>query len=159
MSDVRLTATNPADSSVVPVACNDKGELLVDDSTLDQDYVKVTGANMTGDLTLGTDKITLNATGSATFAGAVTAANATFTDNRSTQGPGWYSLYIQALSNPANPNSALIPKVTVSNDGSATFAGAIESTTATAGVILKSGNGSRYRLTVDDAGNLSTTQI
>ena len=28
MSDVRLTATNPADSSVVPVACNARGELL-----------------------------------------------------------------------------------------------------------------------------------
>ena len=29
MSDVRLTATNPEDSSVVPVACNERGELLV----------------------------------------------------------------------------------------------------------------------------------
>ena len=29
MSDVRLTATNPEDSSAVPVACNDKGELLL----------------------------------------------------------------------------------------------------------------------------------
>ena len=29
MTDVRLTATNPKDSSVVPVACNSKGELLV----------------------------------------------------------------------------------------------------------------------------------
>ena len=28
MSDVRLTATNPADSSVVPVACNERGELM-----------------------------------------------------------------------------------------------------------------------------------
>jgi hypothetical protein len=28
MSDVRLTATNPVDSTVVPVACNEKGELL-----------------------------------------------------------------------------------------------------------------------------------
>lgn len=31
MADVRLTATNPADSSVVPVACNEKGELLLED--------------------------------------------------------------------------------------------------------------------------------
>lgn len=29
MSDVRLTATNPVDSSVVPVSCNAAGELLV----------------------------------------------------------------------------------------------------------------------------------
>ena len=31
MADVRLTATNPADSSVVPVACNEKGELLLEE--------------------------------------------------------------------------------------------------------------------------------
>jgi len=31
MEDVRLTATNPADSSIVPVACNDKGELLLEE--------------------------------------------------------------------------------------------------------------------------------
>jgi len=30
MADVRLTATNPDDSTVVPVACNAKGELLLD---------------------------------------------------------------------------------------------------------------------------------
>ena len=29
MTDVRLTATNPEDSSVVPVACNEKGEILL----------------------------------------------------------------------------------------------------------------------------------
>jgi hypothetical protein len=31
MDDVRLTATNPADSSIVPVACNSKGELLLEE--------------------------------------------------------------------------------------------------------------------------------
>ena len=31
MTDVRLTATNPEDSSVVPVACNTRGELLIED--------------------------------------------------------------------------------------------------------------------------------
>jgi len=31
MEDVRLTATNPADSSIVPVACNDRGELLLEE--------------------------------------------------------------------------------------------------------------------------------
>lgn len=31
MADVRLTATNPEDSTVVPVACNDKGELLLEE--------------------------------------------------------------------------------------------------------------------------------
>ena len=41
-------------------------------------YVNVDGDNMTGDLTLGTDRITLNATsGIATFAGTVTVSNGT----------------------------------------------------------------------------------
>jgi len=31
MADVRLTATNPEDSSAVPVACNSKGELLLEE--------------------------------------------------------------------------------------------------------------------------------
>ena len=44
-----------------------------DGATLDERYVKTVGDNMTGNLTLGTDKITLDATGgSANFAGDVT---------------------------------------------------------------------------------------
>lgn len=43
MTDVRLTATNPEDSSVVPVACNDKGELKLEEP------VEFDG-NLTGDL-------------------------------------------------------------------------------------------------------------
>ena len=35
MSDVRLTATNPVDSSVVPVACNSRGELLIEDVNIE----------------------------------------------------------------------------------------------------------------------------
>ena len=34
MTDVRLTATNPVDSSVVPVACNEKGELKLEEPIL-----------------------------------------------------------------------------------------------------------------------------
>ena len=34
MADVRLTALNPADSTTVPVACNAKGELLLEDPLL-----------------------------------------------------------------------------------------------------------------------------
>ena len=41
---------------------------------LDGDYVNITGDNMTGNLTLGTDKVVLDATnGSATFAGGITS--------------------------------------------------------------------------------------
>ena len=55
MADVRLTATNPADSSVVPVACNEKGELKLEEIP-DQSF----DGNLDGDLTVS---------GSATFAG------------------------------------------------------------------------------------------
>ena len=53
--------------------------------TLDDRYVKVTGNNMTGDLTLGTDKITLDAgNGNATFAGKVTSASTEASDSGTT---------------------------------------------------------------------------
>ena len=62
MTDVRLTATNPEDSSVVPVACNAKGELKLEevptfDGNLEGDL------HLEGDLIINTDKITLDATG------------------------------------------------------------------------------------------------
>ena len=71
MADVRLTATNPEDSSVVPVACNAKGELLLEEPSVSSDeFVVKAGDTMTGNLHLG-DKITLNPDGSAQFAGGV----------------------------------------------------------------------------------------
>ena len=54
---------------------------------------------------------------------------------------------------PSSPNTNL------STDGSATFAGDIETTTAGDGVILKSPNGTRYRLTVANDGTLSTSAV
>ena len=47
MADVRLTATNPEDSSVVPVACNAKGELKLEEIP-DQSF----DGNLDGDLTV-----------------------------------------------------------------------------------------------------------
>ena len=69
MTDVRLTIV-AEDGQVYPVLGNTKGELKLEEPTLaSDDYVAKTGDNMTGDLTLGTDKITLDATdGSASFA-------------------------------------------------------------------------------------------
>ena len=67
MTDARIVATNPADSSVVPVACNANGELLLAEGTTDQ-YVLKDGDTMTGNLHLG-DNIILNPDGSAQFAG------------------------------------------------------------------------------------------
>ena len=47
MTDVRLTATNPDDSSVVPVACNARGELRLEEIP-DQSF----DGNLQGDLTV-----------------------------------------------------------------------------------------------------------
>ena len=76
MTDVRLTATNPDDSSVVPVACNAKGELKLEEPTLNSDdYVAKAGDTMTGNLHLS-DKITLNSSdGSAKFPGNVSVGD------------------------------------------------------------------------------------
>ena len=57
MADVRLTAVNPEDSQVYPVACNDKGELLLDSGGATGDL------DVTGNLTVA---------GSGSFAGVVT---------------------------------------------------------------------------------------
>ena len=57
MTDVRLTATNPEDSRVVPVACNEKGELKLEEPV-------VFDGNFDGDL---------NVTGSGTFEGVVSS--------------------------------------------------------------------------------------
>lgn len=68
MTDVRLTATNPVDSSVVPVACNEKGELKLEEPLINSDeFVAKAGDTMTGNLHLG-DGITLNPDGSAQLA-------------------------------------------------------------------------------------------
>ena len=68
MADVRLTATNPDDSTVVPVACNAKGELKLEEIP-DQSF----DGNLDGDLTV---------TGSGTFAGDVAAGELVVTENK-----------------------------------------------------------------------------
>ena len=62
MADVRLTATNPQDSSVVPVACNSKGELLLEQPPEAPEF----DGNLDGDLSVS---------GSATFANGNTEVN------------------------------------------------------------------------------------
>ncbi len=103
MADVRLTATNPDDSTVVPVACNAKGELKLEeppefDGTFDGDLtvtgsgefessltskysgkgtVQTAGSISYGIMvkdTVGAFSATVGWDGSATFAGGVAAA-------------------------------------------------------------------------------------
>jgi hypothetical protein len=128
MTDVRLTALNPTDSQVYPVACNTSGELLVaDGGGGGGDYLPLTGGELTGPLT---------STSSITAAGDVSAKNARLT--------GFVSTNIASGSNTAlsvevgGVQNAKIfgdgttyiggtlpasPNITLSENGSATFAG------------------------------------
>jgi len=78
MTDVRLTATNPEDSSVVPVACNAKGELKLEepidnsfDGHLDGDLT------VTGNVGIGTDdpQIKLHIAGAGSVASSIRIEN------------------------------------------------------------------------------------
>ena len=59
-----------------PSAMPDTSDPTQQPGTLDDRYVNIIGDNMTGNLTLGTDKITLNATdGSGRFTGSITSTD------------------------------------------------------------------------------------
>ena len=53
MTDVRLTAVNPEDSQVYPVACNDKGELLLDSGGATGDLDVTGNLTVAGQATVG----------------------------------------------------------------------------------------------------------
>ena len=109
MADVRLTATNPEDSSVVPVACNAKGELKLEEIP-DQSF----DGNLDGDLTVS---------GSATFAGGVDTSSSSnqgmsigSAGNITVQRGSGSNVLLQGY-NGTGKNVELLA------DGSATFAG------------------------------------
>ena len=134
MTDVRLTAINPEDSQVYPVACNSSGELLVNNVETDE-FVKVTGDNMTGDLTLGTDKITLDATdGNASFASTVEAEANYYNGDG-----GWdtFTLFKGVQKDNVSGNSNEVYKV--DGNGSASFAGEVTQKGSTISPTDKSG--------------------
>ena len=102
MSDVRLTATNPEDSSVVPVACNSKGELLLEE---------IPDQSFDGDLDGN-----LNVTGSADFAGRV---KATYFNSR--QDSGFSSSFTSYIATDINGDV----NATIYASGAAEFAGEV----------------------------------
>jgi len=64
------------EGAVVPVQVTAEGKVVAVGDGPQGDYLPTSGGNLTGDLTLGTDKITLSATdGSAQFAGEVRVGN------------------------------------------------------------------------------------
>ena len=131
------------------VLYNDNGTLkwveaspTVGDGGAEEDFVNVTGDNMTGDLTLGTDKITLGATsGSAEFAGNVTALGGfvvkTNEDGIDSQFVstmrgefGDYSNYTRGLN-----KDGVITWGIESSDGSAEFKGTVKASVKDVGAV------------------------
>ena len=110
MTDVRLTATNPADSSVVPVACNAKGELKLEEP------LEFNG-NLNGNLEV---------TGSGTFIGPVKSEDASSSSKWSALNEG----YIVIQDPAANSGSIYLRcrkkvgdnQVEIRGDGSVSFA-------------------------------------
>lgn len=113
LADGAVTTEKLADGAVTP----DK---------LDREYVEVAGDNMTGDLTLGTDKIELKAAdGSASFTGAISIGNAPYTDESIVLDKAGY-IYLQR---PTGAGSVFVGANSTTEtskigiDGSAEFAG------------------------------------
>ena len=159
MADVRLTATNPEDSSVVPVACDASGRLLLEEQGVGPqgppgpegppgpkgDDGDPFSGNFAGDVTFD---------GSATFAGFVDSGNL---DKASTTTKGVKLSYGGAVNvqREAGNNGVIFEglqgtsaNVVINSDGSAEFAGNVASTgyisggsnTFTYGIIGESGS-------------------
>ena len=123
----------------------------------DNNFVLVAGDNMTGDLTLGTDKITLDATdGSAQFVGGgveINTPGSIVVNNASGSkiafdGEGYYQTKTDGFNN----------AVTLLNDGSATFAGGAS---VAGGSEIRVGNGQAAFVVNDGSGtaNLAGSTI
>ena len=74
MTDVRLTAINPDDSSAVPVACNSKGELLLEPVPWFEGNVNG-DLRVTGQGSFGNEQALIKRDGGAQFAGNVSIGN------------------------------------------------------------------------------------
>ena len=125
------------EGAVVPVQVTAEGKVVVVGDGPEGEFLRLTGGNLTGDLTLGTDiggtllpaspSISLNADGSGTFAGTVVTADgvggqvALFNDCKIrsyTLADDGSSYFIQGSS--GNPSEV---KFEAKNDGSASFKG------------------------------------
>ena len=117
------------------------------------EYVKIAGDNMTGDLTLGTDKIDLNASsGSAEFAGSVDADGGFKADGTSFSSPVVIGKLNGTNTSLLRANGDLLiagdvgnnPNILLSNSGSSFFSGTagIGGTQAAPNIELNASSGS-----------------
>ena len=122
MADVRLTATNPENSQAVPVACNSKGELLLEqpesggsavqlDDGGTKQTIKSAGLGISDGLT---ETITLDAAGNVDASGRISSSNSYFVPSTANDGA------IHIRSEGVEDNQAVI-----TGGGSAFFNGAV----------------------------------
>lgn len=223
MTDVRLTALNPIDSQVYPVACNTSGELIVEQvdpgpdltvtgnltvngtSTFDGNAA-FDGITAAGDIqstdgtnissiknggTLFVNQATANNSASTpaleVVGAGVTTANifsdgsAQFSESNvlfSTAGIATFKSQVRCQDSTGGAqlaigtlNSAIYAtdtiflqpggttSVTLSSNGNTSFTGDITCSSNTKGLVLKSPNGTSYRLSVANDGTLSTSAV
>ena len=125
-------------------------------------YLKKAGDSMSGNLTMGSNKITNLANGTATndalAYGQVLASNTTLIS-------GLFSATNPVMDGTASVGSSAQPArsdhvhPTDTSRAAAVGAADIEISDATKGLVLKASNGNRWRVTVDNDGSLTTTQI
>ena len=157
------------EGAVVPVQVTEEGKVVAVGDGPEGDYVKKTGDNMTGDLTLGTDEITLNATGgSTTFKKSVNVGNGRDISNntdatgiRLAQDSAAAGVYTQCKgSTIASAQVAFMAhhgsskNFEVKYDGSAEFSGAVRSERLNVysdNVVLAGYNPSNTRIIVIDS--------
>lgn len=168
MSDVRLVATNPADSSVVPVACNTNGELLVEKPVITEIDNDV---DFLGDVLIDANLAVtgVSSFGLSTFDGNVTFTNGTvsFANNAfiiSTSGHAETTGDYQAGGNPDNGAEIGIRSLAsgtvlaANSSSSAIWAGFTQGSGATTSLILADGT-AQFKGNVTIGSNGSTWMI
>ena len=134
MTDVRLTATNPEDSSVVPVACNAKGELKLEE-------VPTFDGNVDGDLTVSgsatfSKSVYVNDTDGSGFINYANASENSYINLGPAKGTAGVVLGLKVDTTSTDrivyafdkDNSLAPPTVSINANGSATFASNIKAT-------------------------------
>ncbi len=133
------------EGAVVPVQVTEEGKVVAVGDGPQGDYLPITGGNLTGDLTVDTDKIELNSDGSASFSGNISLSDWYMVTAKTNPGTGFIVNGTEKIAGISNGNAAnpvsidciadgkiiihqsnrIEPSITFNADGSAFFAGKI----------------------------------
>jgi len=134
MTDARLVATNPENSSIVPVACNAAGQVLVSDVVIEQISNDL---DLDGDLTvsgkgsfssdISISNGDLGVSGNANIGGSVVAGDEVTSLRHSCNYKGGGTGSVFKIYEGLQTDDGANPEISLNNDGSAKFAGAVAS--------------------------------